>query len=392
MSIKYLDIYSYKVIRILLVFLLTITIYYIINIGNLYIDKDKRINVRLDYVLPTIGILFFILVLYGLFKRYSILSDTFFTILVSIILAYLLNPIINFLESKGFTRLVSVLLLYIFILLGILIFAFLILPRTGQEIKKFIYNSPIYINKFSKLIDRWIENYDLVLKDLPILSNNIKVAIKENIAGAENIFLNGLKGFLTSIINIFAKVVSLVLTPILTLYFLVDKDYFINKFISLIPKDKCKDISVLFEEIDNSLSMFVRGRLIMALYVGVSVSIILLIFRVDFALAIGFITGFADIIPYIGPFLGFVPAVFFALIESPSKAFWVAVLFLIVQWTENNILAPKVIGDTTGLHPMIILLSIVVGGGMFGVLGMIFAVPTVSIAIILYKHFRNQDR
>ena len=111
--------------------------------------------------------------------------------------------------------------------------------------------------------------------------------------------------------------------------------------------------------------------------------IYLLVLGVDFAIVIGMITTVADIIPYIGPFMGFLPAVLFAFMDSPIKAMWVAILFLIVQWAENNVLAPKLLGDKTGLNPIVILISIIIGGGMFGVLGMMLAVPAVSILIIL---------
>jgi predicted PurR-regulated permease PerM len=111
---------------------------------------------------------------------------------------------------------------------------------------------------------------------------------------------------------------------------------------------------------------------------------------IEFAIVIGFITGLADIIPYIGPFLGFVPAVIFAFIAGPIKAVWVAVFFILIQWGENNILGPKILGKSTGMHPLTVLLSIIVGGTIFGVMGMLLSVPFVSVIIILYKYFKNK--
>ena len=107
----------------------------------------------------------------------------------------------------------------------------------------------------------------------------------------------------------------------------------------------------------------------------------------DFAIIIGLITGIADIIPYIGPFLGFLPAVFFAFLHSPSRALWVAIFFLGIQWVENNVLAPKIIGESTGIHPITVLLALVLGGGIFGIWGMILSIPLIAIVKILYNHF-----
>ena len=158
-----------------------------------------------------------------------------------------------------------------------------------------------------------------------------------------------------------------------------------DKAKSIIPSKNRKEIIGLLNEIDTSLNLFVRGRLMLALYVGVATTILLLVLKVEFAVVIGFITGIADIVPYIGPFLGFLPAVFFAFLSSPSKAIWVSIIFLLIQWVENNVLAPKVIGDSTGIHPMTILLALVLGGGMFGVVGMIFSVPFIAVSKILFK-------
>ena len=128
----------------------------------------------------------------------------------------------------------------------------------------------------------------------------------------------------------------------------------------------------------------------MSLYVGVVTTIVLLFMGIEFAFVIGFITGVADIIPYIGPLLGFVPAVFFAYMSRPIKVVWVIIFFLFIQWAENNILAPKIIGENLGMHPLVILLSIVIGGGVFGVFGMILSVPIVAVFRILYKFFKEK--
>lgn len=391
MVMEELSIYLYKLTKLLIILLLSLSTYYLINIGNNYVDNEKKISINSSYILFAIIGFFTIFIFYRLFKKYSILSDTFYTIIISIVLAYLLNPIVKFLESKGLkNRLISVLLIYLAIIGIIIIFAVLIIPRSGREIKSFISNMPEFMDTTTGFVDRLMDDYEKIVGDIPLLSENIKKTVTNSISDFEIIFTNAIKTIINFIYGMFSKVVALVLTPILTLYFLVDKEEFIGKIIGFIPEKYLDDSMELFREIDNSLSKFVRGRLIMAVYVGVAITIVLVILGVDFAIPIGLITGFADIIPYIGPFLGLVPAVFFALLESPIKAFWVAILFLIIQWTENNILAPKVIGESTGIHPLVVLLAIIVGGGMFGVFGMIFSVPIIAVGIILYRFIKEK--
>lgn len=370
--------------------LLILIIYYLINIGNNFVPEKKKIQIKDKKVLPLILGIIALVIFYSLLKKYSILSDTFYTIVFSAILAYLFNPIINYFEKKKISRIRGVFILYISILAIFLIFAFLVIPRTSTEIKRLVVNMPIYMEKASSSLDELYNRYYSTLGDLPPILHGVQQVVMENIVGLENIVANGVKTFVGGIIKTFSKFISLVLIPISTFYFLVDKDFFKNKMLSFIPLKHKKEYISLLRDIDDSLSKFVRGKLILAVYVGVATSILLLILRIDFAVVIGFLTGIADIIPYLGPFLGFMPAVFFAYFISPIKALWVAGFFVLIQWVENNILAPKVIGDTTGIHPLIILISIIIGGGIFGVLGMILAVPVVAMSIIIFRFISNK--
>lgn len=245
-------------------------------------------------------------------------------------------------------------------------------------------NLPDYFEQMSKMIDNIYTRYYSTLGGLPPMFQGIEAVVMENIVKLENIIADGMKNFVGGIINAASKVVSIVLTPILTLYFLVDKDYFKEKIEKLIPLKYRKDILYLASTIDFSLSKFIKGRLLMSLYVGIATSIMLFILGIEFPVVIGFITGLFDIVPYIGPFVGYLPAVFFAAVSKPIKAVWVSILFVIIQWVENNILAPKIIGENMGMHPMIILLSIIIGGGIFGVFGMIISVPFVAIVKIIF--------
>lgn len=379
-----------KSILTLLLLLTVLIIYYLINIGNKFVPENKKIELKDKKLLTILMGLLSVFAFYYLFKKYSILSDTFYTIIFSAILAYLFNPIINYFEKKKIKRIYGVLILYLIILGLIFILAFLVIPRSSREIKRLITYMPEYLEGISSLIDSIYNKYYSTIGELPPIFQGVQQVVMENIIGIENMVVNGLKSFMTGIINTFAKFVSLVLTPILTLYFLVDKDYFTKRIKKLIPDRHKEKALELFRRIDISLSKFVRGKIILAISVGIGTTIALLIIDVEFAVFIGIITAIADVIPYIGPFIGFIPAVFFAFLSSPIKAIWVSILFVLIQWIGNNILAPKIIGDTTGIHPIIILISIIIGGGVFGVLGMILAVPVVAIFVILLDFFTKE--
>lgn len=379
-----------KAVWILSTVLLLLVIYYLINIGNNYIPERKKIRISNSKVLPLLGVVLLFYLLFSLFRKYTILSDTFFTITLSAILAYILNPLVTFIESRGMKRIYAVSTLYLIILGILFILAFLVVPSSSKEIRKLANNLPEYFNNIKSFIDNLYTKYYESLGDLPPILQGIENAVMDNLARIESTLGSTIKSFIEVLIVSLSKIITFILTPILTFYFLVDKDFFKKRIIELIPIKYRSEVISLANKIDTSVSKFVRGRIIMAMTVGVVTTIFLLIMGVDFAMVIGFITAIADIIPYIGPFIGFVPAVIFAFISSPIKAVWVSIFFILIQWAENNLLGPKILGDSTGMHPLTILLSIIAGGAIFGVIGMILSVPFVAISTIFYDYFREK--
>ncbi len=372
--------------------LLILAIYYLIHIGNRYVEEDKRIRINKKRVFPVLLILIIIYSFYLLSKKYGILSDTFKTIIISAVLAYLFNPIINFFEKYKISRGWGVLIVYVVIISIIIILSFLVFPKTGREVKRFLAILPMYFEKFSDFVDNLYYKYYTNMDNMPPILQGIEGVILNSFQNVENAIITNISRFFEGIISTFSKIISLILIPILTFYFLKDKEYFKTKIYLTIPKKMRREVKEVSLEIDRVLSQFIRGRLILAIYVGIATTILLMILGIDFAIVIGIITGVADIIPYFGPFLGFLPAVFFALLNSPIKALWVAVLFVGIQWIENNVLAPKIIGETTGIHPITILLALIIGGGLFGVMGMIFSIPAVAVFKILFGFFIENIR
>ena len=202
----------------------------------------------------------------------------------------------------------------------------------------------------------------------------------------ESTFVDKVRSMASGMYAAIGRMVSFVLVLILTYYFTVDKNRIKVKVYKAIPSGFRSDILNLGSEINAAMMEFVKGKLLLAVIVGLMTMFMLFILGVNFAVAIGLITIIADIIPYIGPFLAFIPAFFFSFMDSWTKAVWVAVMFFFLQWAENNLFAPKILGKRTGLHPAIVLMCIFIGGGTFGVMGMILSVPVFSILVII-KNF-----
>lgn len=381
-----------KAIFILIMVFLTTAIYYLVNIGNNYIDGRKRINLsnKKLIIIMLIAIIFYIFTM--ILKKFPFISDIIATIIGSIIIAYALNPIINSFERRNIKRFYGVIIVYLSIVAMFFILSVLVIPSSGKEIRRFVSNLPIYFEQISDIMDGFYTKYYSTLGGLPPMFQGIENIVMENLVKLEGIISDSMTKFVGGVLSMASKLVNIVLTPILVLYFLVDKAYFKELLIKLIPNKYREDTLQLASIIDTSLKQFIKGRLIMSLYAGVMTTILLLVLGIEFPFVIGFITGVADIVPYIGPFLGYVPAVFFASFSGIMKVIWVSIFWVLIQWTENNIVAPKIIGENMGMHPMVILLSIIIGGGVFGVFGMILSVPIVAITKITTQYILDKRR
>ncbi len=399
-------IYALVILSILLIFL---AIYYLINIGNRYIEGKKRINIDLSLITKIfLGILIFYLINI-LFNKFPILGYTLSSVIIAIIFAYIINPIVNYLERKGVKRQFGVIIVYIsaILIFGILIVS--VIPKTINEVSNLLTSLPGMVDTLIKEFNNFLSNVFAKFNiELPknfiniyketnpkvngnvetpqIVSNildSIKGTINDLIVKVQGSLMGSLSNVISKLYGFLTSAFRLVLIIIFSFYFSVDKERFMLRVKKAIPNKHREDISYLTRNIDIALQQFIRGRMLMAIFVGLLTMVYLLVLRVDFAIIIGLITCVADIIPFIGPFLGCAPAVLFAFMDSPMKALWVLILFVIVQWVENNILAPKLIGDSTGLNPLVILISIIIGGGIFGVWGMVISVPLTSIIFIL---------
>ncbi|EGV10366.1 putative membrane protein [Parvimonas sp. oral taxon 393 str. F0440] len=373
-------------IKILVAILLIVGIYVFIQFSNKNLEKNEQIRLNKLKILRIIIYILSVLGISYLFKNYPILRITLFTFIASVIIAYILNPFMKFLERKNIKRLYAIIIIYITIALAIFILAIGIFPSTFKQFKNLLFNLPDMVRNFVDYSDSIRKN---LFTDVPFVSQMITsingqlVKMANTILSASGTWITGMVAGITSFIGI---VIQLILIPVITFYLLLEKDKILDVISRSVPDRYETFLVKTWREIDESLSMFVRGRIIMAIFVGVATMIYLMAFGIEFSFVIGVITCVADIIPYIGPFLGFVPAVLLALFKGPFTALWVAALFCFVQWLENNILGPKILGDSTGMHPLIVLILLILGGGMFGVLGMIFSVPVAAVIKIIYKN------
>lgn len=299
----------------------------------------------------------------------------------AIIIAYILNPLVEMLTERKMNRTAAVALIY-FILIGSIIVALVyIIPIIILELDKLIDTFPFYTREVQKILANIKTTY---LTSLPLAFQEI---IDRNIHRMEELLLAWLQKIADAIIGIFSNMLSIILAPILGFYFLRDLDKIKECTILIIPISYRKIVLQWFERFSSTLGRYFRSQLIVSLIIGALTTISMMILGIDFAFLIGLVAGLTNIIPYFGPLIGIMPAVAIALLRYPYKIPWIIVSMLIIHQLESGIISPHIVGEHVGLHPITVILALLTGGTFFGLIGLILAVPTAALMkfIILRK-------
>ncbi|MFZ5351345.1 MAG: AI-2E family transporter [Bacillota bacterium] len=329
-------------------------------------------------------LLYLVIVLVAAYLAYkygAVISDILRPFIAAAVISYLLNPVVDLLEDKGIKRIVGVLIVYMAFIAIILTLGFFLLPKLIKDIGKLVENMPVYSSDLQRVLNDFQDGY--FYNNLP---ESIKEIIDENILALQGIVLSSLQRAADSIIAVLSQIFNIILVPVIIFYMLKDTSYFKNQIVLLVPKSKRNKAILLFRDIDNAFGKYIRGQIIIASFVSVMTTAALLILNVKYAVILGVFAGIANIIPYFGPVIGLVPTVVFAFFDSPTKALYAAGAFLLIQQIESGILTPKIIGESVGVHPVYVILSLIVGGQLFGVAGLIIAVPVLVAIKLTLRH------
>lgn len=341
------------------------------KLGTIYRDNKIRI-----FYFVALAVLLFLC-----YRYRSAVSSVVKPFIIAVIISYLLNPVVGAIEKKGIKRIICVLIVYLVFILVILFFALVIVPILVKDIGILVENLPKYSDRLQSYIKHFQDGY--IKSNLP---QGFKDMMDDNITKLQGLILAQLQGIANSIIKIFSKLFYIVIIPIITFYLLKDAGYFKNQMILLIPKSKRTRAIILFRDIDNVFGKFIRGQIIVATFVGIMTTTALVLIKVKYAVVLGIFAGVSNIIPYFGPIMGIIPTVVFAMLDSPTKAIYAALAFIAIQQVESGILTPKVIGESVGIHPVYVMLSLIIGGKLFGIAGMVIAVPALAAIKLTLRH------
>lgn len=282
-------------------------------------------------------------------------------------------------KSKGSIRLISVTMMFLIVIGLIVTIINFIIPPLVENIRILIQSVP----KFEAQFNVWMKELTQFLGTLNIdMTNNISLFnyLKDFVINAGQVLINGLGGFIASFSSF---VIDLVVTVILTFYFLKDKERLfamVSKFGTIICTPKVKqDIIDFVKTLDEVVGKYLLGTILDSFIVGVVSVILMLMIKHPFAILIGVAAGITNVIPYVGPIVGSGLAFGLGVFSSLGLGIAGAVLLLLYQQIDGNIIQPKIVGDQVGLLPVWILISVLIGGSYFGGIGMIASVPVAAL-------------
>ncbi|MGE5677510.1 MAG: AI-2E family transporter [Pseudomonadota bacterium] len=322
-----------------------------------------------------------ILLIYLIIRFGLTVGEVFKPFVIAAAISYLMNPLVKFFEKRGIRRIFGVAIVYLIFVVLILLISFILIPRLIKEISVLVLNIPQYSSQIQQLVKGFQDSY--MNSRLP---ESFKEVIDENIIRLQSIILSFLQTIAEGIIEVFSQLFNIIIVPVIAFYMLKDSEYFKNQFLLLLPKAKRMKFILLLRDIDNVFGKYIRGQIIVGSFVGVFTTIALIIIKVKYAFVLGIFAGISNIIPYFGPFIGIVPTILFALLDSTGKALYAAGAFILIQQIESGLLTPRIIGKSVGIHPVYVIMALIAGGKLLGVIGLVLAVPILAAIKLTLRH------
>ena len=347
-------------------------------------------------------------------KLASILSP----VLVGLVMAYLLAPIVNWIErlirsglgrikglegktiphAAGWLRAVSILLTWAIVLLLLYLMFSVVIPQLVDSVVMLINNAETYYDKIytwivnlldkNPTVEDWVnENLDTYYKNLlDILTNKI-------LPGAQQMLTTITGGLISGIWGLVSFAMDFLVGIIVSVYMLAMKEQSLARCCKLLygvcKEDHAHWIARAVRRADGIFSGFVRGKLLDSLIIGILCFIGCSILKLPYTPLVSVVVGVTNVIPFFGPFLGAIPCALLILLVSPLKCLYFVIFIFLLQQLDGNVIGPKILGDSTGISSLWVIVAILVGGGFGGVLGMFLGVPIFACLQVLVRWLLN---
>lgn len=367
-------------------------------------NTPRRKNLLLSAVIVVIvAVLFYFAIQNSFFKTiFGIIEP----LTIGLVIAYLLNPLVSLIEKPfkklfgkmfkkekaifSFSRGISIFFSLTIAIAVVSFIVYMLIPELVQTISGLIKDMPAMIDKATAWYYKTVDDNEM----LRSIGDNILKGIEDWVKNIDTSLIMSTAKFLTSgVFTAVGTTFDIVIGIIASVYLLFNKEvYFaqIKKIMYAFFNNKnVENFIETAREAHKITSKYIIGVIIDSAIIGVVCFILMVILRMPYQLLVSVIVAATNVIPYFGPFIGAIPSAALILLTDPIKGIYFIIMILILQQIEGNLIAPKVIGDTTGLSPLWVMSAIIIGGGLFGFVGMVIGVPVLATLFFIIRKVSN---
>ncbi len=350
-----------------------------------FFKEQNYLAVLLGFALLFVNILLLTKISFVFTPFVVFLKTIFFPVLLAGVLFYILHPFVSLLERKGVSRIVSIASIYI-IVLGLFVFlAVTVIPIIKDQVNALIDNLPYFGHEIERAARKFGESNVIgrMQESLNVDFANIVKDSTMNFTKSLSSVTGNVTGFLSTITEV---VLTFVMVPFILFYLLKDGEQLPNHFLKFISEQRQPAAKRILDDMHYAISSYIRGQIIVSLFIGIMLLIGYLIIGIKYAVLLAILAMIVNIVPYVGPIIAITPALIIAFIDSPAMILKVIIVMMVVQLAEGKFISPQVMGKKLDIHPITIIFIILTAGNLFGIMGIILAIPGYAILKVLVTH------
>lgn len=292
-------------------------------------------------------------------------------------------------ESRAL-RLISALISLLLLVVLIALFFYILLPQVASSVETLVNQITRYVDENDATINEALKRFGLVSEDVDPLNS-----AWQNLLSYATNYVNLLPTVLKTSYNVVYRFIFwLFIGLIVSFYLLLDRERLARKCnklcYALFPTDFCEEFLHWARYANRTFAGFTTGKMVDSLIVGIICYLFMLAAGLEYSVLISVLVGITNILPFFGPFIGAIPSILILLIVNPASALKFAIFILVLQQVDGNILGPKILGDYTGISPLLTMVSIILGSALFGFVGILLSVPVCAVAYAFFKTAMNR--
>ncbi len=330
------------------------------------------------------GLFFTIHVIILLNQAFSLFFDVFILFFMGWLIYFTLAPVVHFLVKKGVPRILAVVGIFLVLTIILTVVISSILPIIISQINQFIANTPSFLSSAESylmgLADHW------KIKNIASFDSLLTQYSQTFLQFSTGILLNWLSVLSTT----FSFSLMVFLTFIIAAMLLIDEQPILNYIKNFFPQDWHDELHALHSKVNKSFGGFLRGQIILASCYGIATWITLLIFQVPYALLAGLLAFLVMLIPFFNGFLAYLPGLLITILTRSDVLLPVLIVLLVCLAIEFNVLANIIMGDAMGVHPLVIIFALMLGGKLAGVFGVVFSIPIAGVLTIIPEYWHSR--